>query len=518
MRSHRNRRLDFRTVLVLGALVALLTTSTAMALEPEQRRRAERGELIIGFQDDAQNLDPRKARITPDLRVTTLIHNGLVRATSSGIVPELAESWEIPDLQTYVFHLHDGVTFHDGSELTSADVKFTYESMLDPEFASPHLGTYSIISEIETPDPLTVIFHLSEPSVSLLGELNRGIVSQAYAGSDPAAANLRPMGTGPYRFVEWVPNTSIELVANPDYFAGPVGFTSITFIPVVDNTVRTLRLETGAVDVIWTASPAEIQTLQRNPDLNVFQLEGSTADFVQLNTCAPPLDDVRVRQAIMHGINQEELGNAVYFGGVAPGASPIVPSSAFHEPDTAPLEYDPERARQLLAEAGHGGGLTLELEHLASVDVQQYSQLLQAQLAAVGITLELKPREAGTIIRDWTTNNYEMMSFGLGNRYDPDAILYPRYHSTQRAPEGNNTCYANPQVDRLLDEARAEPDFDQRFELYSQVQKVVVHELPIIILTYKPEFLVAPQEISNLSYDPFSLFYDLATTGSWRLD
>src|SRR5690606_15299673 len=125
----------------------------------------------------------------------------------------------------------------------------------------------------------------------------------------------------------------------------------------------------------------------------------------------PPLDDVRVRQAIVHAIDKEEISQGAYFGGVAHGFSPIVPSSAFHNPDANVLAYDPERARQLLAEAGHDSGLTLELEHLAAVDVQHYSQLLQEQLAEVGITLELKPREAATIIADWTSNNYQLMSF-----------------------------------------------------------------------------------------------------------
>jgi peptide/nickel transport system substrate-binding protein len=507
-------RFGFCLVLMLYTLS--LATS-AQALTGAQRERAEQGQIIIGFQDDAQSLDPRKARITPDLRVTTLIHSGLVRATSEGLVPDLATEWETPDLSTYVFHLREGVTFHDGTPLTSEDVKFTYDTIRDPAFASPDLGTFSIIESIETPDDQTVIFHLSQPSVSLLAELNRGIVSQEYAEGNDAGANLEPIGTGPYRFVEWVPNTRIELEANEDYFGGTPGFGHITFVPIVDNTVRSLRLEAGDVDVIWTASPAEIRNMRDRPDLTLFELEGSTADFVQLNTCIPPLDDVRVRQAIVHAIDQDEISQGVYFGGVAAGFSPIVPSSAFHEPESDVLDFDPERARQLLAEAGHGDGLTLELEHLASVTVQQYSQLLQEQLAEVGITLELKPREAATIIADWTSNSYELMSFGLGNRFDPDTILYPRFHTSRKAPEGNNTCYSNPEVDRLLDEGRQESDFERRKQIYSEAQKIIVEEAPIIILTYKPEFLVGVKELENISYDPYSLFFDFAVNGGWNL-
>lgn len=510
----KHRWLTRHTCRAVAYLAVLAFFGSTMAQSPQQQR-AQQGHVIIAFQDDAQNLDPRKARITPDLRVTTLIHNGLVRVSSEGIEPDLAESWENPDPTSYVFHLRAGVTFHDGSAFTSDDVKFTYDSIRDPAFASPDLGTFSIIDSIETPDPLTVVFRLSQPSVSLLSEFNRGIVSRAHAEADPAAANLRPLGTGPYRFVEWIPNTRIELAANPDYHAGAPGFSRITFIPVVDDTVRSLRLETGDVDIIWIASPAEIRNLEGKPELQVFELEGSTADFVQFNTCIPPLDDVRVRQAIVHAIDSEEISQGVYFGGVAAGFSPIVPSSAFHAADVEKLEYDPERARTLLAEAGFADGLTLEFEHLASVAVQQYSQLIQEQLAEVGITLELKPREAGTIIADWTSNNYQMMSFGLGNRFDPDTILYPRYHTSRQAPNGNNTCYSNPEVDRLLDLGRQESDFERRKEIYAEVQQIIVQDVPIIILTYKPEFLVGATGLQNVTYDAYSLFYDFAVNGGW---
>src|SRR5690606_20311161 len=143
------------------AVLALTLAQVALALSGAQLQRAQEGRVIIGFQDDAQSLDPRKARITPDLRVTTLIHSGLVRATSTGIVPDLATEWETPDLQTYVFHLREGVRFHNGSPLTSDDVKFTYDTIRDPAFASPDLGTFSIIESIETPDDHTVVFHLA---------------------------------------------------------------------------------------------------------------------------------------------------------------------------------------------------------------------------------------------------------------------------------------------------------------------------------------------------------------------
>ncbi len=511
------RAVKRRFACIIGLFIVIGVTSYAIAQSPEQQARAERNELIIGFQDDAQNLDPRRARITPDLRVSTLIHSSLVRASSSGMVPDLAASWEIPDAATYIFHLREGVTFHDGSPLTSADVKFTYDTIRDPEFGSPHLGSFQGIDEIETPDATTVIFRLSQPNVALFAELNKGIVSQAQAEADPAAVNLSPLGSGPYKFVQWIPNTRIDLEANPDYFGGPPPFERITFFPIVDNNVRVLRLEAGAVDVIWIAGVSEVNRLRQNSELSVFEVPGGTADFVQVNTCDPPLSDVRVRQAIDLAIDREQIVEGVYFGGAQVGHSPIGPFSVFHTETTGPVPHDVEQAKQLLAEAGFPDGISIELEHLAETTVNQYSQLLQLQLAEAGIELTLKPREAATIIRDWTTANYQLMSFQLGARFDPDTVLYPRFHSSSMVPDGNNTCYDNPEVDQLLDEARIEADFDTRFELYKSVQEHIVEEKPILILTYRPEFVVAPKEIANLTYDSFSLFFELAVNGGWEL-
>lgn len=503
-------------VILVSIMATVVTLSTtAFAISPEQLARAKSGELIIGFQDDAQSLDPRKARITPDLRVTTLIHSSLLRATSSGLVPDLAESWELPDPSTYIFHLRANVHFQDGAALTSSDVKFTYDTMRDPAFASPSLGTFSTIKDIETPDDQTVIFHLKKPNVALLAELNKGIVSKAYAEANPAAANLEPMGSGPYKFVEWVPNTRIVLEANPDYFGSPPPFSKITFIPIVDNNVRSLRFEAGAIDILYTAGVSDVNRLRSMADINVYEVQGTTADFVQVNTCDAPLSDMNVRRAIDLAIDRNQIVDGVYFGGAQPGTSPIVPSSSFHDSALIPTVRDVEKAKQLLADAGYPNGITIALEPLAETTVNQYSQLLQAQLAEAGITLNLEPREAATIIRDWTTANYQLISFQLGARFDPDTVLYPRFHSSSKVPNGNNTCYSNPEVDQLLDAAQSETDDTKRHAMYTRVQEILASELPILILTYRPEFVVAPSELQDLSYDPFSLFFHVATGAGW---
>jgi len=511
-----SRRFMARAVVLVLVIGLLAVVPDAVRGQPaEQRQRMQRGELVIGYQSDAQNLDPRRSRITPDRRVNGLIHSALLRATSKGLVGDLAASWEVRNPTTYAFKIRANVKFHDGSPLTSADVKFTYDTIRDPQFASPDLGTFSVISEIQAPDPTTVIFQLKEPRASFISELWRGIVSKRQAEADATAANLKPIGSGPYRFVEWVPNTRIVLEAFRDYFEGAPGFSKITFVPITDNAVRALQVESGVVDVIWTGVVPEIARMRKNQALAVYEVKGAQADFIQVNAGRGALRDVRVRRALSFGINRQEISQVVYFGLAGPGASPILPSSSFHEKNVEQYSYNPSRAKALLTEAG-ASNLTVELEHLAEATTSQYSQVFQNQLARIGVNVVLKPREAATIIRDWSSGNYDLISFQLGPAPDPDSVLYRRFHSSAIVPKDVNANYNNPELDRLLDAARSESDQTKRKVIYSQAQKIIVRDVPILILSFKSEYVVGSSALQNLSYDSFSLFFDLGRKGGWK--
>lgn len=503
-------------VIVITTWLFSTTSELAFGQSAEQRQRIQRNEFLIGYQSDAQSLDPRRSRITPDRRVTGLIFNSLLRATSKGLVPDLATSWEIRDPRTYVFKLRRDVRFHDGSPLTATDVKATYDAMRDPQFASPDLGTFNVISAIDAPDPQTVVFNLAETRASFLAELWRGIVSKRQADQDAAAVNLRPIGTGPFKFVEWVPNTRIVLEGNPNYFEGRPGFSKITFMPITDNAVRALQVESGTVDVIWTGVIPEIARMRRSQNLTVYEVPGAQADFIQINAGRTALRDVRVRRALSFGINRREIAQVVYFGLAAPGSTPILPASSYFERNVEQYSYDPSKAKALLAEAGFSGTLNVELEHLAEATTSQYSQVFQNQLARIGVNVTLKPREAATIIRDWSAANYDMISFQLGPSPDPDAVLYRRFHSSSIPPKGVNANYNNPEMDKLLDAAREESDPTKRKALYSQAQKIIVRDVPIMILSFKSEYLVGSKAIENLSYDSFSLFAEFGRKGRWK--
>lgn len=503
-----------RSLLVFVSTLLLVLAQGAGAQPAD---RMARGEVVLGHKDDAQSLDPRRGRITPDRRLTTLIYSSLVRATAQGIVPDLAERWETPSPTVYVFHLRRGVRFHNGTALTAEDVKYTYDTIRDPAFASPDLSTFRVIKAVSMNGPYEVRFELSAPFAPFLSELTRGIVPKAYAEANPANVNLRPVGSGPFKFVEWIPNTRIVLDANREYYGGAPKITRLTLLPIPDTTVRMLQFETGEIDALFSFAPStQILRAIASKKYAVHEVAGSTANFIQLNAGRPPLNDRRVRQAIAYAIDRQQIARFIYLGMSVPGSSPILPSSPFHERGTDPMSYNEQRARALLREAGFEKGFTIELETVADLERQQYSELIQRQLAKVGITVVLKPREAATIVRDWVTANYDLMTFGLGNAPDPDSILYRRFHSSQMPPAGQNAGYRNPQVDRLLDEARAATDQARRKQLYSEAQKIIVADVPIIILTYGPEHILAHPRLRGATYDAFSLFFDLGVKAQWQ--
>jgi len=243
-------------VKLVAGVFALTAVLVAPLAQAQPGSRMARGEVVLGHKDDAQSLDPRRGRITPDRRLTTLIYSSLVRATAKGIVPDLAERWETPSPTTYILHLRRGVRFHDGTELSADDVKYTYDTIRDPAFASPDLSTFRVIRDISTNGKYEVRFELSAPFAPLLSELIRGIVPKAYAEANPANVNLRPVGSGPFKFVEWVPNTRIVLEANRDYYGGAPKIIRLTLLPIPDTVVRMLQFETGEIDAVFSFAPS----------------------------------------------------------------------------------------------------------------------------------------------------------------------------------------------------------------------------------------------------------------------
>jgi peptide/nickel transport system substrate-binding protein len=404
------------------------------------------------------------------------------------VVSDLAESWEIMDPLTYVFHLRSGVTFHDGSDLSAEDVRFTIERILDPVTGSPARSFLSPIEKVTVLGPLTVELKLSTPTASLLDALthpNTSIVSEEAVGR---LGNLQRdvIGTGPFKLDRWIPDQQMTLIRNQDYFEAGLPYLDGVSIRVIPEQASLLAgLRSGSLDAALLTEGSVLRLAQRSPDLNVLVKPSLNLRTYGFNTTREPFDDPRVRRAIALALNRDEIVQIAELGFATP-SSPL-PSSAT-EWATALTELpnysqNLAEARRLLGEAGVPQGTTF---NIVTADTYEgglaIAELIQEQLRQIGLNVRLDIVEWGIYIDRWVNRDFDTMVELRGGGADPDRFLYRLIHSQGAV---NNFQYANEELDRLLDAGRQSVDSDERRTIYSAAQSLLATEFPYIAL-YAP--------------------------------
>ncbi|MGH9346631.1 MAG: ABC transporter substrate-binding protein [Vicinamibacterales bacterium] len=475
---------------------------------------ADRGELVVAVQSAPNNLDPRVGTDEISQRVSELVFGYLMRLDEHlRVVPGLAARLEHPDPVTYVAHLRRGVRFHDGHELTSRDVVYTFTSLMAPDFISPRKGAYRILESITALDDYTVQFRLSEPFGSFPVQLVLPIVP---AG---AGAELRafPIGTGPYRFVRYDVDDRVVLAAFEGYHDGLPLNPGVVLKVVPDDTMRGLELRKGTIDlVINDINPDIAHQLQDEGRLTAVTAPGTDYQYLGFNMRDPVLADRRVRHAIAHAIDREAIVRHLRRGLASVATGLLPPVSWAYEPDVRVFTQDRARARQLLDEAGRrdpdGDGplprFTLSLKTSTNEFSRLQATVIQQDLRQVGIDVDVRSYEFATLYADVLQGRFQMFTLQWvgGAMADPD-ILRRVFHSQQVPPAGfNRGYYSNPEVDRLLDEAARATDEATRKELYGAVQKLVAEDQPYVSLWNKTNVAVAQPGISGLRLVPTADF------------
>lgn len=490
------------------ALVLALVTALALTLGAALAQST----LNIGVDAEVSSMDPRFSGTVANQNIMTLLHIPLlVWDAELNIVPMLAETIDNPDERTYVFTLRQGLTFHDGTEITSADVKYTYDGLRDPDAGYLGLSFYRDIESIETPDAYTVVMTLSTPSAPFIYYLNHGIVPMHYveAVGDERFAT-QPLGSGPFAFVEWVTGERVVLEAFDGWFEGRPAIDRLVFRPIPDTTVRTIELEIGGVDLVDRIDPLDVERLDQDDFVNVTRTTAFRYENLGISTRLGPLEDVRVRQAIAHLIPKADIVEFILDGVAQVGHSPIVAGSWAHNPD-AKLEYDPERAAELLAEAGFADGFETELIIRPDPINRQIAELIQQELSRHGnIRLAVSEIESATFFERLAQGTVPMWIAGWGALSDPDRGVYRQFHSRNVPPAGpNRQFYSNPRADELMDLARTTTDFEARREYYLELQEIVVSDASYVILYYPEVISAASRDLENFAYDPFHHFLGL---------
>jgi peptide/nickel transport system substrate-binding protein len=488
-----------RRSFVVGTLLA------ACAIALFGAAQAQNDRLFIGATAEVSGLDPRIATDVPSFMVINVILEPLVVFDENlGLQPRLATDWEFgEDGLSLRFNLREGVVWHDGEPFTSEDVRFTFETMLDPEFGAQNRSLYVAIESIDTPDDYTVVFNLNTPTAFLINNMARLPIVPAHAEHD---INVRPIGTGPYAFESQVRDDRTVLRRFEDYWGGAGAIEFVEFRIIPENATRLLALEAGEIDVTQgQLPPEELPRLEDDPSFVLERTPGTGYTYLGFNTNVEPLDDVRVRQALSHLIPREAIVARVLNGNGFPGISMILPTMPWFNPDVRTYEYDPELARSLLEEAGVDFERPLRLYTNDNAVRIQIAEILNFEFSQIGLDLQVTIEEFGAFLqRVQQTDDFDMFILGWGGQLDPDRATIRQFHSGDPG-SANYTNYSNPRVDELLDEATAtDPTSERSIELYREIQQIVVEEAPYAFVNYTEETALYHPYIGGFSVHPYS--------------
>ena len=476
--------------------------------------------LVMIIESSPTNLDPRVGIDAQSERIDNLIFDDMLsRGKNLDVAPGLAERWEIPDPLTYVFHLHHGARFHDGRALTSRDVKWTFDSLLQGKIRSTKAAVYKFVDHLEAPDDDTVIFHMKEADATLLWNLSDGAMGIVPFGSGDEMTQ-HPIGSGPFRFVSAETDREVVLERNDAYWGTVPKIPRVRFAVVPDETTEALELRKGSGDIASNSlTPDTVLTLARDPNLVVQQAPGTEVQYLGFNLRDPILKNVRVRQAIAYALDRRPMIAYLWRGQAQPARSVLPPQSWAYNGDVPAYDHDPGKANQLLDAAGypmvHGVRFHITMKTSTIQSTRLMVAVMQQQLREVGIALDIRSYEPATFLADVAHGAFQM--YGLrwvGGNQDPDILEYV-FHSSKFPPNGaNRAYYSNPRVDALIDRARRDIDQKTRKPLYADVQSILAVDLPYINMWYLDNVVVHTRRVRNLNLDPAGN-YDFLTTAEF---
>ncbi|MBA3579874.1 MAG: ABC transporter substrate-binding protein [Gemmatimonadaceae bacterium] len=448
---------------------------------------------------DPRSLDPALSTDVPTGRAVAYVFDGLVRFTPTAeIVPGLAKSWDVSEGgKVYTFHLRTGVKFHDGRPFTSRNVINSFQRVLDPattggrgwplypiqgarEYGD---GKAQTITGIAAPNDSTVVITLTEP-FAIFPKLLAMPVTSIIPDSVPSNFGEHPIGTGPWKFVEWKHDDYLLFVRNDQYFGGAAKAESLMARVIAEPSTAVAEFETGNVDVLqvpeqearnWEQTDEKSATLSSAPALRFW--------YVGINTTRGPLRDARVRQALNLAVDVPTILDRMVSGHGRIAAGVIPPTLPGADTMRAPYKRDIARAKQLLAEAGHPNGIDVELWSSQSPPFPRIAQTIQAYLAEAGIRVKLVQRDASSVREASRKGETDMiLKEWFADYPDAENFLYPLLHTANRGVGGNISFYSNPNFDRIVDQARREQDDLARAALYRQADQIAFADAPMIFL------------------------------------
>lgn len=502
-----------------GGAAAPAGGSSPAASAPADAKLADKQVLKVRFYDDPSGFDPATLFRIETENIAFNIYSGLTSydGKTSKIIPDLADKWEVaPDGKALTFNLHKGVQFQKGfGELTAQDVKYSYERYMDPATASPYRAEYNNVAGVEAVDPLTVKINLKVPDGNFLHQVanyHQGQVLKKEAVEKAGDQyKWNPVGTGPFQLESFTPGSRIVLTRHPGYFKGAATLERIELPIIKDDETAAIALQNKEVDLAMRIGVQE--TLKRLQADSKFKLNkaGGGISLTIFNPAVEAFKDVRVRQAWAHAIDRDAIIKATTPLTTQRFTNIINDWMDAYTPDVPKYEYNPEKAKQLLAAAGYANGFTVKVLQTASTGVTEAQQLEQSYLAKVGIKEEYELVDTPTF--NTRRNNADFQMAGrLLPGMNPDTLLFSYLHPDNIAPKGlNGAKYNNPEVTTKLEAARGETDPAKRKALYAEVQKIALTDLPYLPNSVSVVYWPGYTWVDGVNINPLSQvnFYDV---------
>lgn len=490
--------------LALLIVVVLLFTVTGCGGSNEGGGEAK-DSLTIGIDSDAVALDPLRVNDTLTMSILSNVYEPLVRMNNdSEIVPALATKWEnSDDGLEYTFTLRTDATFHNGDPITAEDVKYSLEAAAESSYTGPYMN---FIDKVEVLDEKTVKVTLQyayAPFLALCTTYSQVVKEDFYKDGEVDMAK-NPIGSGPYKFKKWAQGDKIEFEAYDGYYQGAPAIKNLTYSIIPNSSTAALALESGEIDMSLNVATADIKAMKDKKGITMLEDPSSAFYFIGMNTKVDKLSDVRVRQAISKCINKQNLIDGALDGYGVPTNTFIAEGVLGYDPDFDPLPYDVEGAKKLMKEAGYPDGFKLSIS--IPENRSKHAQIIQSDLAQIGIDLTIDIIETGKFWDDLENLDYEMMIMGWSYMVmDPDVGYYSLYKKDDMA--GNYTGFGNEKTDGLLAAGRTETDQKKRAEIYAELEKIVQTAAPYVPLYWRVDAVAHNENLTGVKIPPCGLYY-----------
>lgn len=515
--------------LLLTILMTVLTACSGGTDSQDESKNKDNnndevtGDVNIMLGSEPVSLDPHGANDGTSLYVMSTLYDKLVYLNKDlEITPGLAESLEQIDDTVWEVKLKEDVEFHDGTILDAETVKMNLDRVRDPDIASPVSFLYEMIEDVVVVDPLTIHIktaypfaslpaHLAHPGGNMLSKKAIEKDDEAIENGQPpfSTVNEHPIGTGPFKFDEKEHGVSVKVVRNENYWdEEKAQSASITFKTIPEDFTRIAELETGGADLIYPVSPSDVDQIDGSDQTYIQQSKSSNLTYLGFNNQVEPFDQKEVRQAISMVINKESLIDGILDGMAIPAKGPLAPTVFGYSENIEKLDYNVDKAKELMKEAGYENGFSTTLLTYESGANADLAVFIQSELKQLGIDVKIDTIETGAYLDATGEGESEMFIGSWGTvTLDADYGLYPMFHSSNAGHPGNRSFTENEELDQLLQQAREEADEQNRLKLYEEVQNLIADEAPIVFL-YHSELLAGLHEgVEDFWQYPSSIFY-----------